>query len=77
MISIIVVSRRPPVYDQHMDISQAEYDRIAMLIASDSSPVGIDAKKTHVMLLHMVGQLQQELKSINERLAQLEAKLNE
>ena len=48
-----------------MDIPQDEYERIASEIASDSSPVGIDAKKTHVMILH-------KLTEIERRLAKLE-----
>lgn len=42
------------------------YDEIARAIASDDSPVGIDAKKTHVMILYL-------LERIDERLARLEA----
>jgi len=49
-----------------MEITEAEYERIAALIHSESSPVGIDAKKTHVLILH-------KLTQIEERLAALEA----
>ena len=49
-----------------MEITEAEYERISALIHSDSSPVGIDAKKTHVLILH-------KLTQIEERLAKLEA----
>jgi len=49
-----------------MELSQADYDRIAQLIHSDNSPVGIDAKKTHVLILH-------KLELIEARLAALEA----
>ena len=48
-----------------MDIPQDEYERIASEITSDSSPVGIDAKKTHVLILH-------KLTEIERRLAKLE-----
>ncbi|MEM1206077.1 MAG: hypothetical protein AAGN66_22800 [Acidobacteriota bacterium] len=37
-------------------------------IASDTSPVGIDAKKTHVLILH-------KLMEIESRLERLEARL--
>lgn len=43
-----------------------DYQRIARLITSDDSPVGIDAKKTHVMILH-------KLEQIEARLERLEA----
>ena len=62
-------------YDRSMNIPQEEYDRIAATISSDASPVGIDAKKTHVMLLHMVGQLQSQVQEMSLRLATLEEKL--
>ncbi len=48
------------------EISEAEYQAIESTIASDASPVGIDAKKTHVLILH-------KLMRIEERLAKLEA----
>lgn len=47
--------------------SAADYQRIAGEIASDASPVGIDAKKTHVMILF-------KLEQIERRLAALEAR---
>lgn len=33
-----------------VDVPQEDYDRIAALISSDTSPVGIDAKKTCVII---------------------------
>ena len=51
-----------------MNISQADFDRIAAEITSDASPVGIDAKKTHVLILH-------KLRTIEERLERIEASL--
>ena len=43
-----------------------DYQRIARLITSADSPVGIDAEKTHVMILH-------KLEQIEARLERLEA----
>jgi len=51
-----------------LDIPDDEYRRIEALIASDASPVGIDAKKTHIVILH-------KLIAIESRLAALESKL--
>ena len=34
------------------DVPQETYDHLAELIGSDTSPVGIDAKKTHIIILH-------------------------
>ncbi len=48
-----------------MEVPRDEYDRIAAEIASEASPVGIDAKRTHVMILY-------KLTEIEKRLAKLE-----
>ena len=50
-------------------MDQAEYDRIAELIHSESSPVDIDAKKTHILIL-------QQLQRIEEKLDELLAASN-
>ncbi len=51
----------------HMDpeVSASDYGEIEELIASEDSPVGIDAKKTHVIII-------QKLLQIEERLERLE-----
>ena len=46
-----------------------QYEAIAKEIHSDTSPVGIDAKKTHILIL-------QKLTHIEERLERLENKYN-
>ena len=38
-------------------------------IGSDSSPVGIDAKKTHVLILFKLQQIEARLASIESRMA--------
>lgn len=52
-----------------MDIPKEDYDRIAQAIASDTSPVGFDALKTHVIILH-------KLHQIEDRLSKLESALD-
>jgi len=47
------------------EIPQEEYERIRQLIGDDTSPVGIDAKKTHIIIIH-------KLLSLERRLSQLE-----
>ena len=54
--------RRP---NQEKAMNDADNERLTRLIASDDSPVGIDAKKTHVLILH-------KLEQIEARLARLE-----
>ena len=50
-----------------IQISQSEYDEIEKIIGDDTSPVGINAKKTHILILH-------KLISIEKRLDKLENK---
>lgn len=52
-----------------IDIPTSRYDEIEQLIGSDASPVGIDAKKTHILILH-------KLIEIERRLARIESKGN-
>ena len=53
-----------------MNIPEDQYRAIEDEISSESSPVGIDAKKTHVMILH-------QLQRIDARLARIEEGLEE
>lgn len=52
----------------NFEIDPKIYEEIATAINSDKSPVGIDAKKTHVLILH-------KLQQITERLERLEQKM--
>ncbi len=52
------------------DIPRADYDRILTLIGDESSPVGIDAKKTHVIIIHKLIQLEARLNRLEERSGQ-------
>ena len=45
-----------------------EYERLAKLISSDESPVGIDAKKTHILILHRLAAIEDRLRRIEDRL---------
>ena len=49
-----------------IDIPDSVYSDIEQLISSEASPVGIDAKKTHIIIVH-------KLLEIERRLARLEA----
>lgn len=48
------------------EIPTAEYREIEALIASDASPVGIDAKKTHIIILHKLSQIENRLANLEE-----------
>ena len=48
--------------------SGSEAERIEELIASDASPVGIDAKKTHVLIIQKLLEIERRLERIELRL---------
>lgn len=47
-----------------MEIDPSLYDEIAALIHSDQSPVGIDAKKTHILILAKLMSIENRLESL-------------
>lgn len=49
-------------------ISKEQFEEIAQLIHSDTSPVGIDAKKTHVLILQKLLQIEADIKELKEQL---------
>ena len=50
-------------------VPQDDHNKIAKMIASDNSVVGIDAKETHIIIIH-------KLIEIEKRLERLEKTLN-
>ena len=54
--------------DLIMKIDKETYDQIAELIHSDESPVGIDAKKTHILILHKLNQIEKRLDALEKQL---------
>lgn len=51
-----------------LDVPRDQYEELLRQIASEDSPVGIDAAKTHVLIL-------KKLLDIEERLARVEARI--
>ena len=47
-------------------IDEATYAKLAALIHSDESPVGIDAKKTHILILHKLIQIEERLERLEQ-----------
>jgi hypothetical protein len=45
-----------------------EYEEIARSLASAESPVGIDAKHTHVLILHALERIERRLSELERRL---------
>ena len=50
-----------------MKIDQETYGQIGELIHSDQSPVGIDAKKTHILILHQLNQIEKRLDALEQQ----------
>ena len=57
---------------QTVDVPEERYREIERTIASDDSPVGIDAKRTHVIILHALEEILGRLDRIERRLDRLE-----
>ncbi len=53
-------------------IDPKEYAKIEDMIRSDESPVGIDAKKTHVYIIHMLHRIDRRLTELEDRVAKAE-----
>ena len=51
-----------------MEVPDERYEEIASTIFSEGSPVGIDAQKTHVMILYMLEQIERRMARIEEQL---------
>ena len=49
------------------EIPEQTYREIEAMIASDDSPVGIDAKKTHILILHKLLELERRLERLEAR----------
>ena len=56
----------------NFDIPAQTRAEIERLIGSDESPVGIDAKKTHVLILFKLQELERRLIAFEERLTEKE-----
>jgi hypothetical protein len=52
-----------------LQVEQEVYEAIAREIHSDTSPVGIDAKKTHILILEKLIALEERLKNIESQLS--------
>ncbi len=50
-------------------IDEKTYKEIADFIHSDESPVGIDAKKTHIYIIHKLNQIETRLEVLEKKQA--------
>ena len=51
--------------NEMMDVPQEIYERLEKCITSDESPVGIDAKKTHILILHRLMEIERKLDNLS------------
>ena len=51
----------------NFEIDAQTYEEIAKLIHSDQSPVGIDAKKTHILILNKLQEISDRLERLEQR----------
>lgn len=49
---------------ENKEIPQKEYEAIQQMIASEESVVGIDAKKTHIIIIHKLLEIEKRLKAL-------------
>ena len=57
------------VADMDPRVTASDYDEIEKLISSEDSPVGIDAKKTHVIIIQKLLQIEQRLERLERLIA--------
>ena len=55
----------------NFDVDETTYNKIAEVIHSDASPVGIDAKKTHILILNALAQLNEKIDRLEKEITEL------
>ena len=56
----------------NLAVPAADVEQIEKVIASEDSGVGIDAKKTHVLILYKLLEIERRLKRLEGRLGRVE-----
>jgi len=51
----------------NITIDKETYEKIAEVIHSDESPVGIDAKKTHILIIHKLTEIEKRLEALENK----------
>lgn len=49
-------------------MDKTTYDKIAREISSDESPVGIDAKKTHIIIIEKLMKIEKRLEAMEQKM---------
>lgn len=50
-----------------LEVPKETYQNIKRVIESDDSPVGIDAQKAHVLILHKLMELEERIDRLEQR----------
>jgi hypothetical protein len=53
---------------EEMYVAEADYQAILSEIYKEDSPVGIDAQKTHIVILHKLIEIEKRLNAIEAKL---------
>ena len=54
----------------NLEVDDAKKAEIGKVIASEDSPVGIDAKKTHIIIINKLFEIEKRLAKLEEKLAE-------
>ncbi|MEJ2005769.1 MAG: hypothetical protein P8X57_12600 [Cyclobacteriaceae bacterium] len=49
-------------------VPKEEYEKIEQMIASSESVVGIDAKETHIIIIHKLIEIEKRLEALEKKL---------
>lgn len=52
-----------------MEVPKDRHDQIAARISSSDSPVGIDARETHIIIIHKLLEIERRLSALEERIS--------
>ena len=64
----MIINKETIRMQMDLKVDKKLYEEIAKEIHSDTSPVGIDAKKTHILILEKLLMLEKRLDSIEAKL---------
>jgi hypothetical protein len=54
----------------NLEVDDAKKAEIGKVIGSEDSPVGIDAKKTHIIIINKLFEIEKRLAKLEEKLAE-------
>ena len=70
----LVICRDKKIKNMKYNIDPAIYEAIGNEIKSEDSPVGIDAKKTHIIIIQKLEMIEAQLKRLEEKFEDMKEK---